>query len=46
MRMGDDVSHWNEWNGSSIEAGNAKCIAVAEVDENGLVVKSGCAALN
>ena len=44
--LGDDVSLWSEYTGSAIEAGNAKCIAVAEVDENGLVVKSGCAALN
>ena len=44
--LGDDVSMWSEYTGSAIEAGNAKCIAVAEVDENGLVVKSGCAALN
>ena len=44
--LGDDVSMWNEYTGVAIEAGNAKCIAVAEVDENGLVVKSGCAALN
>lgn len=44
--LGDDVSMWNEYTGTAIEAGNAKCIAVAEVDENGLVVKSGCAALN
>lgn len=44
--LGDDVSLWNEYTGSAIEAGNAKCIAVAEVDENGLVIKSGCAALN
>ena len=44
--LGDDVSMWNEYTGSAIEAGNAKCIAVAEVNENGLVVKSGCAALN
>ena len=44
--LGDDVSLWSEYTGSAIEAGNAKCIAVAEVDENGLVVKSGCADLN
>jgi hypothetical protein len=44
--LGDDVSMWNEYTGTAIEAGNAKCIAVAEVDANGLVVKSGCAALN
>ena len=44
--LGDDVSQWNEYTGAAIEAGNAKCIAVAEVDENGLVIKSGCAALN
>ena len=44
--LGDDVSMWNEYTGAAIEAGNAKCIAVAEVDANGLVVKSGCAALN
>ena len=44
--LGDDVSLWNEYTGTAIEAGNAKCIAVAEVDENGLVIKSGCAALN
>ena len=44
--LGDDVSMWNEYTGTAIEAGNAKCIAVAEVDTNGLVVKSGCAALN
>ena len=44
--LGDDVSLWSEYTGSAIEAGNAKCIAVAEVDENCLVVKSGCAALN
>jgi hypothetical protein len=44
--LGDDVSLWNEYTGTAIEAGNAKCIAVAEVNENGLVIKSGCAALN
>ncbi len=44
--LGDDVSMWNEYTGTAIEAGNAKCIAVAEVDANSLVVKSGCAALN
>ncbi len=44
--LGDDVSLWSEYIGSAIEAGNAKCIAVAEVDANGIVVKSGCAALN
>lgn len=44
--LGDDVSLWNEYTGVAIEAGNAKCIAVAEVDENGCVIKSGCAALN
>lgn len=44
--LGDDVSMWNEYTGAAIEAGNAKCIAVAEVDANGLVVKSRCAALN
>ena len=44
--LGDDVSMWNEYTGSAIEAGNAKCIAVAEVDANGIVVKSGCASLN
>lgn len=44
--LGDDVSMWNEYTGVAIEAGNAKCIAVAEVDANGIVVKSGCAALN
>ena len=44
--LGDDVSLWSEYTGSAIEAGNAKCIAVAEADENDLVVKSGCAALN
>ena len=44
--LGDDVSMWNEYTGVAIEAGNAKCIAVAEVDANGLVIKSGCASLN
>ena len=45
--LGDDLSHWAEWDGSSaIAAGDAKCIAVAEVDANGIAVKSGCAALN
>jgi hypothetical protein len=44
--LGDDISLWNEYTGTAIEAGNAKCIAVAEVNENGLVIKSGCAALN
>jgi hypothetical protein len=43
--LGDDVSQWNEWNGSAIAAGNTKCIAVAEVDADGLVIKSGCASL-
>ena len=43
--LGDDVSMWNEYTGTAIEAGNAKCIAVAEVDGNGLVIKSGCADL-
>ena len=43
--LGDDVSLWNEWTGTAIEIGNAKCIAVAEADANGLVIKSGCASL-
>jgi hypothetical protein len=44
--LGDDVSMWNEYTGVAISAGNAKYIAVAEVDANGLVIKSGCASLN
>ena len=45
--LGDDVSLWHEWDGTSaIEIGDAKCVAVAEVDAGGITVKSGCASLN
>jgi hypothetical protein len=45
--LGDDVSLWHEWDGTSaIEVGDAKCVAVAEVDAGGITVKSGCASLN
>ncbi len=44
--LGDDVSHWSVWDGaSSIEEDGAVRIAVAEVDENNLVLASGVAAL-
>lgn len=43
--LGDDVSHWAIWDGTAVEAGTASRIAVAEVDEDGLVVKSGVAVL-